>query len=235
MTMTLSARSHTTHQLSRPATLQPRRSAAAHGASRPALAAPLLWFRRKLRSRPGTTLAHCMFALAGGVILFNALAFQREASPRTFIGETAASAPPQAAAAPALPLPPARPAELTAAPARPVPAASPQSQGAPAAQPAPRAARDPIGDLIRTGQPTPSALPQNATQPAERAETRPVLAAQRALNRVGAGPVKADGVFGEETRAAIERFERERRIPVTRELGPRTLRELTAASGMRME
>jgi peptidoglycan hydrolase-like protein with peptidoglycan-binding domain len=62
-----------------------------------------------------------------------------------------------------------------------------------------------------------------------------VLSAQRALNRLGFGPVKADGFFGEETRAALERFERDRRITVTRDLSPRTLRELTAASGMRME
>jgi peptidoglycan hydrolase-like protein with peptidoglycan-binding domain len=64
---------------------------------------------------------------------------------------------------------------------------------------------------------------------------RPVAAAQRALNKLGHGPVRADGRFGEETRAAIERFERERRLPVTRDLTPRTLRELASASGLRME
>jgi hypothetical protein len=196
-----------------------------------------MWFRRKLRARPGTTLAHCAFAIAAGLILFNALAFQREASPRGFIRDSGAQAarPAAPAAAAPLPVPPVRPAELQA-PQRLQPAAAPSlpATSRPVAEvPRDVVARDPIGELIRSGQ-----VGSGAGAPSGGAaapETRPVLAAQRALNRVGAGPVKADGVFGEETRAAIERFERERRIPVTRELSPRTLRELTAASGIRME
>ena len=64
---------------------------------------------------------------------------------------------------------------------------------------------------------------------------RPVAAAQRALQKLGYGQVKVDGVFGQETRQAIERFERERRLTPTGELGPRTARELSAASGIRVE
>jgi hypothetical protein len=233
MSMTLAARSHHVHHVSGPA----RRAQPAGAAF-----APLLWFRRKLRARPGTTLAHCAFAIAAGLILFNALAFQREANTRSFINVSAAqpARPDAPAAVAALPAPPVRPAELQA-PQRPQPSATPSA--APSAAPlagrpvadASRevAARDPIGDLIRSGQIGAGAGAQAGGAAAP--EARPVLAAQRALNRVGAGPVKADGVFGEETRAAIERFERERRIPVTRELSPRTLRELTAASGIRME
>jgi hypothetical protein len=223
MSMTLAARSHHAHHVSGPA-----RRAQPSGA----VFAPLLWFRRKLRARPGTTLAHCAFAIAAGLILFNALAFQREANPRSFIRESAAqpARPAAPAALAALPAPPVRPPELQA-PQRPQPAAAPALPSA--SRSMADAPRDPIGELIRSGQVGSGAGPQAGG--ASAAEARPVLAAQRALNRVGAGPVKADGVFGEETRAAIERFERERRIPVTRELSPRTLRELTAASGIRME
>jgi peptidoglycan hydrolase-like protein with peptidoglycan-binding domain len=41
--------------------------------------------------------------------------------------------------------------------------------------------------------------------------------------------------MGPTTRQAIERFERERKIPVTGELGARTVRELAAQSGLPVE
>jgi peptidoglycan hydrolase-like protein with peptidoglycan-binding domain len=41
--------------------------------------------------------------------------------------------------------------------------------------------------------------------------------------------------MGPGTRQAIERFERDRRLPVTGEFTPRTVRELTAASGISVE
>jgi hypothetical protein len=235
MSMTMSARSPHISQPMRPSSRESGRAGHVRTASR---FVPLIWFRRKLLARPGSTLAHCVFAVAGFMILTNALLLQREASPRTFIGEPAQPAGRQAAAQPTpLPVPPARPAELAPA-SRLQPAAPPQASAPSPARPVPAppapAARDPIGDLIRNGQVSPGAASSPGGQ-ASQAEARPVLAAQRALNRLGHGPVKADGMFGEETRAAIERFERDRRIPVTRDLSPRTLRELTAASGMRME
>jgi hypothetical protein len=253
MSMTLAARASHVHHVSAHA---PSRQRATMMTSH---FAPLIWFRRKLRARPGTTLAHCVFAVAAGIILANALAFQRQDSPRSFIGEQAAAqlaSQSRAGQAPAaIPVPPVRPTELAANPARspaaPALAAPLQPatrQAGPAALPAPTpreqpVARDPIGDLIRSGHAAGGQAASDAsraatgvaTLPRAAAETRPVMAAQRALNRVGLGPVKADGVFGEETRAALERFERDRRIPVTRDLSPRTLRELTAASGIRME
>jgi peptidoglycan hydrolase-like protein with peptidoglycan-binding domain len=41
--------------------------------------------------------------------------------------------------------------------------------------------------------------------------------------------------MGPGTRQAIERFERERKLTVTGELGPRTVRELAAAAGQPIE
>ena len=64
---------------------------------------------------------------------------------------------------------------------------------------------------------------------------RQVASAQRALQKLGYGPLKADGIFGQGTRQAIERFERDRRLTPTGELGPRTVRELSAQSDIRVE
>jgi peptidoglycan hydrolase-like protein with peptidoglycan-binding domain len=58
-----------------------------------------------------------------------------------------------------------------------------------------------------------------------------VLAAQRQLNKLGYGPVKPDGLFGLGTRQAIEKFERDRKLPVTGDLNARTSRDLAAAAG----
>ena len=87
-------------------------------------------------------------------------------------------------------------------------------------QPAPRpVSRETIGDIIREGETTSSVTPK--VDPA-------VAKAQRALVKLGYGPLKADGVLGTGTRAAIERFERDRKLPVKGEPTGRTLRELAA-------
>ena len=93
-----------------------------------------------------------------------------------------------------------------------------------AAKPAP--ARDPIADMIRMGGGAPT--------PPANVGTEPVLAVQRALAKLGYS-VKPDGVMGSETRTALERFEQERRLPVTGDFNARTLRELSAASGIAIQ
>lgn len=55
-----------------------------------------------------------------------------------------------------------------------------------------------------------------------------VARVQRALAKLGYGPLKDDGMMGPGTKAAIERFERDRKLPVKGEAAGRTLRELTA-------
>ena len=84
-----------------------------------------------------------------------------------------------------------------------------------AAVPRPTARPDPIADLIAPG-------PR-------------VIAVQRALNDFGYGPVKATGVYGTETIAAIQKFERDRKLPVTGQISPRLMRELAALTGRPLE
>ncbi|MEP9378324.1 peptidoglycan-binding domain-containing protein [Aquabacter sp. CN5-332] len=58
-----------------------------------------------------------------------------------------------------------------------------------------------------------------------------LLAVQKSLARLGYGPIKMDGQPGNETRLAIQRFERDRNLPVTGEINDRMVRELAAVSG----
>ena len=64
---------------------------------------------------------------------------------------------------------------------------------------------------------------------------RRVLAVQRVLGDFGYGPVKPTGVLGPDTRAAIEKFERDRKLPVTGQLSDRLVRELAATTGRPLE
>ena len=65
--------------------------------------------------------------------------------------------------------------------------------------------------------------------------SRRVLAVQRALSDFGYGPVKATGLFGPDTKAAIEKFERDRKLPVTGQISDRLLHELAAVTGRPLE
>ena len=62
-----------------------------------------------------------------------------------------------------------------------------------------------------------------------------VMAVQRALSEFGYGQIKASGVYDAATRVAIEKFERERRLPITGEMSDRVVRELAAMTGRPLE
>ncbi|SNT59330.1 Putative peptidoglycan binding domain-containing protein [Tardiphaga sp. OK246] len=96
----------------------------------------------------------------------------------------------------------------------PAPPASPATTGAVVRPPAaiPNATRtDPLGDLITN--------------------TRRVAAVQRALTEYGYGQLKPTGNVGSDTAAAIQRFERERKLPVTGQVSDRMVRELATVTG----
>ena len=58
-----------------------------------------------------------------------------------------------------------------------------------------------------------------------------MAAVQRALTEYGYGQLKPTGTIGADTQAAIVKFERERKIPVTGQMSERLVRELTAMIG----
>lgn len=70
---------------------------------------------------------------------------------------------------------------------------------------------DPLGDLITN--------------------TRRIAAVQRALTEYGYGQLKPTGNVGSDTSAAIQRFERERKLPVTGQMSDRLVQELSAVTG----
>jgi len=84
----------------------------------------------------------------------------------------------------------------------------------PAAQPARKT--DPIADLLQ--------------QPDRR-----VIAVQRALADFGYGQIKPSGMYDRDTRTAIERFERENRLPVTGQISDRLTRQITTMTGRPLE
>jgi hypothetical protein len=74
---------------------------------------------------------------------------------------------------------------------------------------------DPVGDLITT--------------------SRRVASVQRALTEYGYGQLKPTGTVGSDTQAAIQKFERDRKLPVTGQMSDRLVRELTAMTGRPIE
>jgi hypothetical protein len=217
-------------------------------ARRPAWAAAALRPLRVALTHPREVLAGLILVAAAGAITVNALGLQRGRHPAPLFSTGRIVPPAQA------PVPPARPVQTQAqqaaqpqlpaagsaqalAPARPgKPSGSiadlirtGEVAGRPAAASVEsKPSRDAIGDLIRAGEPS-------ARPPASVAEPGRVGAAQRALIKLGYGPLKADGVMGASTRQALERFEKDRRLPITGELAPRTLRDLAAQSGIGIE
>jgi hypothetical protein len=80
----------------------------------------------------------------------------------------------------------------------------------PAAVPTP-VRSDPLGDMITT--------------------SRRVATVQRMLTEYGYGQLKPTGTVGSDTQAAIQKFERDRKIPVTGQMSERMVRELVAMTG----
>jgi peptidoglycan hydrolase-like protein with peptidoglycan-binding domain len=58
-----------------------------------------------------------------------------------------------------------------------------------------------------------------------------LAAIQRALIDAGYGPLEPNGILGPDTRSVIERFERDRKMPVTGQVSERLVRELAAPTG----
>ena len=67
------------------------------------------------------------------------------------------------------------------------------------------------------------------------AASKRVIALQRALAEYGYGQIKPSGTVDPDTQAAIEKFERERKLPITGQASDRVVRELAAMTGRPLE
>jgi len=184
---------------------------------------------RILLHSPKDLIAGALAFAAVSAIIANAMFMQAGHHPSPMFG--AAAGTPPASSAPASPLPRPRPVEATLkaadiklAEVKPVevkpvdPAAaavkSPTASANVARPPAPipsASRNDPVGDLIIA--------------------SRRVAAIQRALTDYGYGQLKPTGTIGSDTQAAIQKFERDRKMPITGQLSERLVRELSAVTG----
>ncbi|WP_306145300.1 peptidoglycan-binding protein [Roseibium sp. MMSF_3412] len=83
--------------------------------------------------------------------------------------------------------------------------------------------------------PSPSTSPRPGISTSDVAETETdphLQKIQKALSDLGYGPLKADGVMGANTTAAIKRFELDRGLPLTGEPGSETIERLEMVSGL---
>jgi hypothetical protein len=172
---------------------------------------------RVLLHSPKDTLAVTAALAAVIAIITNAMFLQAGRHPSPMFSTAAVSQMPAAAPVSA-PLPRVRPAEAEARVAD-KPTEHVSAPARVSAMPRPPAAvpakNDPVGDLI--------------------VSTRRVAAVQRALTEYGYGQLKATGVVGIDTQAAIQKFERDRKMPVTGQLSDRLIRDLTVLTGRPIE
>ena len=193
---------------------------------------------RMLLHRPKDMVAGALAFAAVTAVIVNALFLQAGRHPSPMFGTVVVM--PQPTSAPANVLPRPRPVEADAVAFEPKPAEPKPVERAPE----PKAA-DPLGNLVKATSAAPAApaapsnvlRPPAAVPPNNRADaiagsgSHRVAAVQRALTAYGYGQLKPTGTVGSDTQAAIQKFERERKIPVTGQVSDRLVRELTAVIG----
>ncbi len=156
---------------------------------------------------PRDSIAVGAAAIAVLAIIINALFLQAGRHPAPMFTSTVT--PLQGSAAPKV-------AAVATEAVSPLPKPRPSEADAQTVEP-PRS-DDPVGNLVR------------ATSVPAAASSR-VAAVQRALTEYGYGQIKPTGTIGADTQAAIERFERERKMPITGQMSDRLVRELGLATG----
>jgi hypothetical protein len=170
-----------------------------------------LWTLARAARRPVDAVACVVAGLASIAILVNALFLQSGSHPAPFF---AAPAPPAVTAA-------TRPKgdESPVAKAEPPAPVAPASPAAPVhatgstrpAQPVAVRRNDPIAELIG---------------PSSR-----IMSVQRVLSEFGYGQVKPTGFLDDATSAAIQKFEREHKLPVTGRVSDRLVSDLAQMTG----
>ena len=189
---------------------------------------------------PKDVVAGLIAATAICAIITNALFLQAGRHPSPMFGSIVTLPAPQAAVASPLPRP------------RPVVEADPQdtrqveARGTDARQADSRNAdarnADALTSLVVKSTSAPATTAASVLRPpapipvaAQSAGARRVAAVQRTLTQYGYGQLKATGAVGSDTQAAISKFERERKLPVTGQMSDRLVRELTAMVGHPIE
>jgi hypothetical protein len=193
---------------------------------------------RILLHSPKDMVAGALAFAAVSAIVANALFLQSGHHPAPLFGAVVAS--PATALTPASPLPRPRPLEADVSPSEPKPA-DPRSADAKSAD---AKSADPLTNLVKatgTAPVTSASVPRppapipvstrNDTVASSGLGSRRVAAVQRALTEYGYGQLKPTGTVGSDTQAAIQKFERDRKIPVTGQMSDRLVRELTAMIG----
>lgn len=196
---------------------------------------------RMLLHSPKDMVAGLLAVAAISAIVTNALFLQAGRHPSPMFGASVAT--------PAQPLPRPRPVEastrsveLTPADVRAVePKAESRAESKSESKP------DAMSNLVAktTAPPTPAAAPVAAASstavvrpPApvpvatpHTAAGRKIAAVQRALTEYGYGQLKPTGLIGADTQAAIVKFERDRKLPVTGQMSDRLVKELSHMTG----
>ena len=203
---------------------------------------------RILLHSPKDMVAGVLAFAAASAIIANALFLQAGHHPSPMFGSVVAI--PAAGVAPANPLPRPRPVELATRPAdTPPPESRPVETKAAELKPVeikpaeikvaePKAAEpkaaDPLANLVKAtaGVPVTANVPRPpAPIPAAASASHRVAAVQRVLTEYGYGQLKPTGVIGSDTQAAIQKFEREHKLPVTGQLSDHLVRDLVAMTG----
>jgi hypothetical protein len=190
---------------------------------------------RVLLHSPKDMVAGALAFAAVSAIVANALLLQAGHHPAPMFGSAVTV--PAAALAPANPLPRPRPNDavlLKSADAAPAVEAKPSELKPVELKPA-----DPLANLVKAANAQPVASSAIARPPAPIPVATPVAvtgsrrvaAVQRTLTEYGYGQLKPTGTIGADTQAAIQKFERERKVPVTGQMSDRLVRELTAMVG----
>lgn len=200
---------------------------------------------RALLHSPKDMVAGLLAAAAICAILANALFLQAGRHPSPMFGSVVTLPASQAAVSP---LPRPRPVELILRPGgaeppeiRPVEVrgADPKPIEIRSADPRGDSKNpDPLANLVVKSTGAPTAAPANVARPpapipatAQSAGARRVASVQRALTQYGYGQLKPTGAVGSDTQAAISKFERDRKLPVTGQMSDRLVKELTAMIG----
>jgi Putative peptidoglycan binding domain len=109
------------------------------------------------------------------------------------------------------------------------------AESKPVEKPAEPKAADQLTSLVKATSPPPAlsanVLRPPAPIPAAATGARRVAAVQRTLTEFGYGQLKPTGTVGSDTQAAIQKFERERKLPVTGQISDRLVRELAVMIG----